>query len=211
MSTSPPSNNSKHTREAFGVTLLKSSHPEIRRLKKSTEQAQFHGNKFWNASLVMMDYLSEYPPAKNMQVLEIGCGWGAASIFCAKHFNAQCIALDADDSVFPYLELHTAMNQVSVDSVQMNLADITEDQLANFDLVIAADICFWDELTEQVGQLIDRAINAEVPRILLTDPGRPGFRELAEHYSQYDEVTYTDWAVPSPHNAWGLVLDINNQ
>ena len=201
----------EHTRDAFGLAILKNSHPDIRRLKGTVNNAQFHGNKFWNSTLIMMDYLQEYPPEKEINILEVGCGWGIAGIFCAQKFNAQVIGLDADDSVFPFLELHADINKVEVNTVQMRIEEVTEDQLAAFDMIIGADICFWDSLMDEVAAFIERALDAGVPRVLLTDPGRPNFRALAESVCQHEQALYSDWAVPAPHNVWGLVLDIHNR
>ena len=38
-------------RQAFGVKILNSAHPDIRRLKREGHDAAIHGNKFWNSSL----------------------------------------------------------------------------------------------------------------------------------------------------------------
>lgn len=198
------------SREAFGLQILKNSHPDIRRLKRETGDASLHGNKFWKSTYVLMDYLSECPPDPGSRILELGCGWGLGGIFCAKEFDAQVIALDADDSVFPFLEHHAALNGVEVDTVQMRFEDITVEHLEQFDLIIGADICFWDSLVTPVRELIGRAIEAGVERVLLTDPGRPTFRAVAEHYAEQLDAVYSDWDVPEPHNVWGLVLDVYN-
>ena len=198
------------SREAFGLQILKNSHPDIRRLKRETGDASLHGNKFWKSTYVLMDYLSECPPDPGSRILELGCGGGLGGIFCAKEFDAQVIALDAADSVFPFLEHHAALNGVEVDTVQMRFEDITVEHLEQFDLIIGADICFWDSLVTPVRELIGRAMEAGVERVLLTDPGRPTFRAVAEHYAEQLDAVYSDWDVPEPHNVWGLVLDVYN-
>jgi len=198
-----------HSRSFFGLTVLKNSHPDIRRLKKQYGNHLLHGNKVWKSSLVLMDYLMEYPPEKGCNILEVGCGWGLASIFCAKQFGAQVVALDADDQVLPFLEHHALLNAVEVDTVAMNIEAISAEQLANFDMVIASDICFWDELVPTVQTLITRCQEAAVPRVVIADPGRPSFRNLAEHCQLNYACLYSDWVVPAPHNAWGLLLEIN--
>ncbi len=198
------------SRHAFGLDILKNSHPDIRRLKNTTDDTELHGNKFWKSTFVLMDYLSECPPAKGMRILELGCGWGLGGIFCAKHFDAEVIALDADDAVFPFLEHHAQINGVNVDTIQMNFEDIEEEHLTQFDMIIGADICFWDSLVEPVGELIGRGLDSGVARTVITDPGRPPFRQVADYFFEQDNATYTDWTVPEPHNAWGLVLDLDN-
>lgn len=199
----------KNSREAFGLTILTSQHKDIRRLRKAQGVAELHGNKFWKSTYVLMDYLKETPLERDSRVLELGCGWGLAGIFCAKAFGAEVVSLDADENVFPFVELHAQLNEVSINTYCARFEHITEADLAGFDVIIGADICFWDEMTEPLKQLLTRAINAGVTRIILTDPGRPTFRALAEHFAdQYPESMYTDWDVPEPHNVWGLVLDL---
>ncbi len=43
-----------------------------------------------------------------------------------------------------------------------------------------ADICFWDELTPVLFNLIRRALDQDVKRIIIADPGRSPFYDLAE-------------------------------
>jgi len=201
----PTSNSS----EAFGLHILSSQHKDIRRLRKAQGIAELHGNKLWKSSYVLMDYLHEFPLQEHSRVLELGCGWGLGSIFCAKHFGADAVALDADESVFPFLELHADINKVSVNTYCGRFEDISEEDLSGFDAVIGADICFWDELQQPLTQLIERALAAEVGRIILADPGRPPFRAMAEQLNELvPDSTYSDWDVPEPHNAWGLILDL---
>ena len=198
-----------HTREAFGIQYLSSGHKDIRRLRKAQGVAELHGNKVWKSALVLMDYLREYPLAPGSRVLELGCGWGLSGIYCAKTFGAEVISLDADESVFPFVELHAALNNVAVHTYCERFENLSTQDLAGFDAIIGADICFWEDMVDPLEQLLDRALAAEVGRIILTDPGRPTFRSMAEAMdADYDDVVYTDWDVPAPHNLWGLVLDL---
>lgn len=198
----------EHSYDVFGLTVLKNAHPDIRRLKKQNPGHELHGNKVWNSAFILMDYIQEFPPEPNIRVLEIGCGWGLASLYCRKHLQAEVVALDADINVLPFLEHHAELNGLEIDTIAMNINDIGETDLAQFDLVIGTDICFWDALTEDVFALVEKACNAGVSRIILTDPGRPSFRSLAARCQQKFDGFYSDWAVPAPLNIWGLVLDI---
>jgi len=38
------------------------------------------------------------------RILEIGCGWGPASVFCAKKLNARVTGVDMDKEVFPFMD-----------------------------------------------------------------------------------------------------------
>jgi len=217
----------QHQRDVFGVTVLKNSHPDIRRIKRETGVAAIHGNKFWNSTSLMIDYLSMFPPEsadrkvtkktanhKQWRILEIGCGWGISGIYCAKKFDAKVTALDADDSVFTYLQHHAQLNGVSITTLQCRYEKVTTAMLAKFDMVIGSDICFWDEMTAPLFNLMKRARKAGVKRIVMTDPGRPPFRTMAERCMEKldgpdTEVVYDNWSVPHPYNTSGLVLDIS--
>ena len=198
----------QHERQAFGLTICKNSHPEIRKLRRQVGDAEIHGNKFWKSTFLLMDYLREYPIKKRANVLEIGCGWGLGGIFCAKEFDAKVTSLDADDSVFPFLKLHAQRNGVDVATWHSRYEKVRVADFENFDLVIGADICFWDAMSDLVFNLVRRAHRSGSTRVVMTDPGRPPFRAMAERAVHALEADYTDWFVQHPYNASGLVLDV---
>jgi predicted nicotinamide N-methyase len=199
-----------NTRTVHGITLLTSQHKDIRRLKRQFKQPSIHGNKFWGSSYLLMDYLQQNPLAEGAKVLELGCGWGALSIFCAKQFNAQVTALDADPAVFPYLDLHAAHNGVTVNHACRYFEDLTEQHLAEIDVLIGADICFWDELTDTLLDTIERAINAGVKTILLSDPEREPFFALAESCIEQYYADLIPYSVDHPRRSSGCLLIIEN-
>ncbi len=161
------------------VEILRSTHAVIKKLKRQSDTHTLHGNKVWKSSLVAMDFLHSLE-IEGKRVLELGCGWGALSVYCAKEMGAEVVSLDADDSVFPFLEAQAAHNGVTVTPWKNRYEKVTKADLAQFDLVVAADICFWDEMTEPLFNLCRRAVQAGVPHIVIADPGRPPFWELAE-------------------------------
>lgn len=194
-------------RKAFGLTILKNSHPEVKQIQKQTGMPSIHGNKFWKATYLLIDYLNEFPPAKKKpKILEIGCGWGLGGIYCAKNFNAKVTSLDADDKVFPYLELHAEINGVKANTWKNRYEKIRVSDLEQFDMMIAADVCFWDEMTKPLFNLVKRAHSAGV-RTVMTDPGRPPFRDMAEKSVKKFDAGYFDWSSPNPNYATGIVLD----
>ncbi len=201
---------SKTQREAFGLTIFKNSHPEIRRLRKETGMPSIHGNKFWKSTYLLMDYLKEYPPKKRARILEIGCGWGLGGIYCAKEFKAKVTSLDADSAVFPYLEAHAKENGVKVTTWQSRYEKVRKEDLKNFDLVIGADICFWDQMVKPLYNLTKRAHDCGV-RVVMTDPGRPTFHELGEKAEKKLDAFYDNWVTPAPYNATGVILDTENE
>ena len=205
--TSPLINN---TRSAFGIDILTSQHKAIRRIKRQQQAPSIHGNKFWGSSYLLMDYLQENPPQTASKVLELGCGWGLAGIHCAKRYQADVTGIDADSAVFPYLHAQAQHNGVAINTRQQYFEKITSQQLAEYDVIIAADICFWDELADTVFKLIKRACNAGVGKIVIADPERPPFFDMAARCVDqfYGELEHR--AVDQPRHASGCLLIIEN-
>ncbi|MFT5117076.1 MAG: putative nicotinamide N-methyase [Kiritimatiellia bacterium] len=198
-----------NSREVFGIIVRKNSHKDMRKLKRELGTATIHGNKFWASTSLLMDYLQLNPPMPNARILEIGCGWGISGIHCAKYYAARVTALDADASVFPYVNYHAQLNGVTIQTCQQRYENITQAMLSEFDLVIAADICFWDEMTAPLLELIKRCYQAGVDRVVMTDPGRQPFRDMAEQCVEDYAALYDNWSVPHPYNVSGLVVDIH--
>ncbi len=169
-----------HSRNYYGVESLLASHPEMRRLKAQQAKTRFHGNKNWAASYLLLDYLQDNPLPTHSRVLEPGCGWGLISIYCAKYFAAQVTASDIDPAVLPYLQLHALHNDVEIQWQQAAFDELDDSDFADIDLLIASDICFWDDMADQVFAMIERAVAAGVPRIMIADPLRPPFLSVAE-------------------------------
>jgi len=132
-----------------------------------------------------------------------------SGIYCAKYFDAAVIALDADATVFPYLQHHALLNGVDITTIKCRYEKITKAMLSEFDMVIASDICFWDDMTQPLINLNKRCYQAGIQRIVMTDPGRQPFRNMATHCSEVFDAIYESWSVPHPYNTSGLVLDIS--
>ena len=199
--------NANNSRNLFGLTVLKNNHRDIRQLRREAGYPSHHGNKVWNSSLLLIDYLNEFPIQKKSRVLEIGCGWGITGIYCGKQFKARVTGLDIDDSVFPFLEHHAEINGVSVDTLNLSYEKVTGKILSEFDVVIGGDICFWDELSKPLFNLAKRAKKANT-RVIITDPGRPPYTEMAERCCAKLGGSLEAWSVPEPHNCSGFVLDV---
>jgi 2-polyprenyl-3-methyl-5-hydroxy-6-metoxy-1,4-benzoquinol methylase len=201
----------RNQRTAFGLKILNSSHKEIRRLKREGYVADIHGNKFWNSSFLIMDYLKKHPLKKNIRVLEIGCGWGLLGIYCARQFDAQVTGIDADENVLPYMQLHAEHNGVNVEGKKMTFQQLTTAKLQDFDVIVGADICFWDEMSGMLLNLIKRAKKAGVSQVLIADPCRSPFTDLAQRCQKlYGEQAQVEgkW-LKRPVNASGEILIVD--
>jgi predicted nicotinamide N-methyase len=196
------------SRTAFGLNILNSNHPEIRRLKREGYAPSSHGNKFWNSSFLLMDHLERAPLARGARVMEVGCGWGLLGIYCARHFEARVTGIDADRDVFPFLDLHARNNGVAIASERIRYERLTKKRLSEFDVLLGADICFWDETTPILFNLIKRALDAGVKQIIISDPGRGPFLELLGRCGALENATVLARRIERPVRASGELLII---
>jgi 2-polyprenyl-3-methyl-5-hydroxy-6-metoxy-1,4-benzoquinol methylase len=200
-------------RRAYGLKILNSSHREVRRLKREGHVPEIHGHKFWNSSYLVMDYLKTHPLPKKTRVLEVGCGWGLLSIFIAKRFGCSVTATDADIQVLPYLELHAEVNGIKVTAERSTFNELTTARLAEFDLIVGADICFWDDMTAMLYNLVRRSRRGGVGRVMIADPCRQPFSDLAERCQNAfgeDQVDLIEKHLAKPVNASGEILSLSN-
>ena len=109
-----------------------------------------------------MDYLKTLGVPSGARIMEVGCGWGMAGIFCARELGAKVTCVDADPEVFHYLHLHSQLNQVQVTTLTRRYEDLASRELTGVDLIIGADICFWDEMADHLLTMIDRALACKV-------------------------------------------------
>lgn len=196
-----------HMYFAYGIYLLESKHRLIRRLKKAY-QPSVHGHKTWESSFVLMDYLQHEPIAKKSRVLEIGCGWGPASVYCASNFKATVTGLDIDREVFPFLDVLAELNGVKVTPMVKRFESLKGDDLAKFDVLVGSDVCFWDSMVKPLTRLIDRALKNGVKRVVITDPGRPTFYELCDAARKTHRVVLQEWYATDPQRISGEVVEI---
>ena len=81
--------------------------------------------------------------------------------------------------------------------------------MKDVDVLIGADICFWDEMVDPLNRLIKRALKAGVKLILIADPVRSPFEELAEHFTGIQGGEVMDWSVKRPRKIRGQILKIS--
>ena len=142
--------------------------------------------------------------------MDVGCGWGLAGIFCAKNLGATVTCVDADQEVFHFLRLHAKLNQVQITTMHKRYENLTSRDMNGVDLLIGADICFWDEMPEQLIPMIEQALASGVRLILIADPGRGSFERLSQHCeANYGARTYNMF-VRKPYPLSGRILKIDN-
>ena len=192
---------------AYGIRALLSRHPRIRQLKRR-HCPSLYGNKLWSASWLLMDFFKKQGMPQGSRVMELGCGWGLASVYCAKKFDALVTCVDTDADVFPYLRLHAEVNGVKIGTLQKDMNHLSKAVLQGFDILIGADICFWDSMTHSLKRLINRALRGGVKSIVIADPGREPFLDVADHYVQRGLGHLLDWGVKQPKSIPGHILQI---
>jgi predicted nicotinamide N-methyase len=194
---------------AHGVRLLLSRHPAIRKLKRLHCPA-LHGNKLWSSSWLLMDYLGRRQLPKRAHLMEICCGWGLAGIYGAKKYGAIVTGVDKDAEVFPYLQLHAHINRVEIFTLKADLQNLRMRELKRVDVVIGADICYWDRMVDPLRRFIRRALLSGVRQVLITDPGRPTFEKIAAHFVNQGSGEVFDWKTRRPRTIEGRILKVDS-
>ena len=192
------------------VAMPTASPPAIPRARRQGAQPSIHGNKLWKSSCLLVDYLNRNPPPHCQQVIDVGCGWGIAGIWCAKQLGAVVTSVDADPDVFPFLNVTAELNGVSTTPLVSRFEKLTMKQLARFDMLIAADICFWDDLVNPVTNMVNRAVKAGVKQILIADPERSTFFEMAERCADKHCADIIEWRTRGAIEASGAIMVIEN-
>lgn len=193
----------------YGVHVYRPCHRKIRNLKRS-HAPSFHGIRPWPSSWLLMDFLNRQGLHKGVRVMELGCGWGLAGIYCARNHGAKVTGVDIDSEVFPYLQMHTRINHVEVSTIQLGFDDLMGDHLKSIDVIIGADICFWDSLAHSLKRLIFRALGEGVQFVVLADPGRSSFEKLGRHFVQKGTGDVHGRFVERPYAIQGKILRIGS-
>lgn len=197
----------KQTYKCYGIWLYKNNSQPIRALKKKLTPS-VHGDRHWDSSYLLMDYFLHNPLKKKQRVLDVGCGWGPASIYLAKQ-GAQVTGLDVDTDVFAFLDLQANLNDVAIKTQQGAMASMKKSDLSKLDMIVGADICFWDELSVEWFALIKRAASAGVKKVIIADPGRSPFFDLAERCAKRWEIELDPWYALEPKRFEGHLLVVN--
>ena len=196
-------------KDAYGITVYGSHHPLVTELLEEGPP-EIHGEKTWKSTWLLLDYLDRMRMRPRTRVLEVGCGWGLAGTYCAKVRKARVTAVDADPNVLPIARFQAEANGVRIKTLEERFESLPVDLLRKTDVLIGADICFWDELVEPLLGMIRKALRAGVSRIVLADPGRPCFEDLAATCEKEFRALYLDTDTKKPVKADGYVLVIED-
>lgn len=195
---------------AYGVRALLSRNRRIQKLKKK-HSPSIHGTKQWSASWLLIDYINRCGMPKETRVMDVGCGWGLAGIYCAKGHGATVTGVDMDPEVFPYLRLHARLNEVDIGTISKDFDGLNHDVLEDIDVVIGSDICFWDTMVEPLKRFIRRAIATGVRAVIIADPGRPPFEDTARYFTRNNLGSVIDWTAKAPRSTQGRILRVEGK
>ena len=109
-----------------------------------------------------------------------------------------------------YLDLHAELNGVKMAFERKRFSQLTVDYLSQFDVLLGADICFWDELTPELFNMIRRARRAGISKVMIADPCRSPFEELADRCNDaFDSVERVEKWLKTPVRASGEILIVD--
>src|SRR5438132_455865 len=114
----------------------------------------------------------------------------------------------ARGDAMPYLQLHAQRNGVHLATRHGTFAALTPQDLAAFDLLVGADICFWEDLVDPLYQLIRHSVAAGVAEILVADPSRPPFDELCARCVPQGDAEVFTWTMTTPVADTGRILRV---
>lgn len=191
-----------------GVQEFGRKHPAVKKLLNKGNFPEIHGDQVWFSSYFVMDYLRRTKVRKNANVMEVGCGWGLLGIYCAKRLDAKVVGVDADENVMPFLKLQATLNNVKIKTKVCRYENLKPKLLRKQDLIVGSDICFWDELVTPLYQLIKKAVNNNVKRIVIADPGRTPFLALAKKCEKKFGARLEDVSTKKPTKKTGYLLII---
>lgn len=144
--------------------------------------------KVWRASFLLVDYLAQQSISKSEKVHELGCGWGAASSFVQRQFQAHVEASDADVNVEPFLSLLNKANNSDVAFVQASFKQLASLQEYSWDIFIGADICYSETAKNELVELISKFLQQSGRQVILSDIGRSYFMELVEELTKQERL-----------------------
>lgn len=95
----------------------------------------------------------------------------------------------------------------SIDKTR-NQFDLTPHDLAAYERIVGADLCFWEVLVDPLYQRVRHGVAAGVADILVADPGRPPFDALCARCVQHGNTEVCAWAMTTPLVESGRMLRV---
>ncbi|KJS34192.1 MAG: 50S ribosomal protein L11 methyltransferase [Rhodospirillaceae bacterium BRH_c57] len=144
----------------------------------------------WAGGQALARWILDNPEAvAGKRVLAFAAGCGVDAIACARSGAATVWANEIDAFALTALDLNAALNDVALTALP---DDIIGSLNADWDIVIAGDVCYERPMAERVMAWL-RALVADGRTVYLADPGRNYFNaEGMEKLASYTVPTTQD-------------------
>ena len=106
-------------KKIHNIKIPLSSDPLIKKIKRKNDKPISHGNKVWNSSLTIIDFLSRYNLQDINTVVDVGCGWGLVLAYLQKQ-GFDCGGIDIDESMQDYVDVVNQINNTDVEVIYMD-------------------------------------------------------------------------------------------
>ena len=180
------------TKEIHGVMYYTGAHPKVRPHCRGNKRPTHFGNKIWATSLVVLDHFEKtQQELAGKRVLEIGCGWGLIGVYLAKRLRCRVTCSDIDENVLPIVHLHAELNDTAISTKRASFAQLDTDYLSNFSVIVGVEICYSEEVAQEIVEMIGRARKTNVSQILIADPGRPDFDTCKDYCAAHFRTDVT--------------------
>ncbi len=140
----------------------------------------------WAGGQALARFILDNPAiVKGKRVLDFGAGSAIAGIAAAKVGAAATLCSEIDPWCAPAIQLNAKENQVSID---VTLDDLV-DQKSQWDVILAADICYENAPARRIADWLDKLDRAGTT-VLVGDPGRTYFpQDRFERLAHYQVRT----------------------
>ena len=186
-------------KKIHNIKIPLSNNKLIQQIKRKNKKPVSHGNKIWNSSLTMIDFLSRYNMQNFNNAIDIGCGWGLVVAYLEKQ-GLDCGGIDIDVNTAPFVDVVNSLNNTHVDVLYMDYKKLPRAAFKEIDLILGCDICYWEDHIENIVNLTKRA---KCP-VLIADPGRDTFWELTKKV----KGNLHDLTLTKPRAVHGYVYEI---
>lgn len=124
----------------------------------------------WPSGQVLAHLMLNYP-VQGKRVLEVGCGIGLASLVLNNR-SADITATDHHPETEGFLRHNTDLNNGrSIPFVRTGWADLINEKLGKFDLIIGSDLLYESAHVELLAEFINQHCHHHC-NVIIVDPGR---------------------------------------